>query len=94
MNTKRIWSAQLKDYIDVDVIETVKRDIRLYYYEDGTLRKMGKGKTGINRHIFDSIESCKERILKLKTLEHHSTDQFVITEYFPNESSIILEIIS
>lgn len=63
-----------------------KRDIRLYYYDNGNIIKVGKGKTGIARHIFPTIEECIEKINILKTKPYFKDHQYVIVEYKDNIS--------
>jgi hypothetical protein len=67
------------------------RDIRLYYYQAGTLRKWNSGV-----YYFGSIEDCKKMIEKLKqpTKYRKALDyQWVITEYFNPYDSKIIEVI-
>jgi RNA-binding protein YhbY len=63
-----------------------KRDIRLYYYDNGNIIKVGKGKIGIDRHVFDTIEECTDRINLLKTKKYFKDYQYVIVEYKDNIS--------
>jgi len=77
----------------------MKRDIRLYAYYFGALRKTGSGKTGIHKHQFDNVDECKARIEVLRRTKTWENDQFLIIEYFPREhssdnSSVILEIVN
>ena len=61
-----------------------KEDIRLYYFGEGQLYKMGRGKTGIHKHMFNSLKECQDRIVELKKMKMHSLKetQFVIVKYF------------
>ena len=43
-------------------METAKRDIRLYEYDGGILRKLGFGKTHQIPHMHTSLESCQATV--------------------------------
>lgn len=66
-------------------IATEEKDIRVYYFEDGGLRKVGPGSFLHSiKHKHTSINNCKESIdnLKLSKLIHKDKEvQFVIVEY-------------
>jgi hypothetical protein len=75
-----------------------KKDIRLYEYVTGTLRKVGKGKTGTRPHIFDSIEKCESHIAHLRTrykkvYKEEDDTQYLIIEYFGVFNSKIIKIV-
>jgi len=71
-----------------------KRDLRLYEYGYGTLKKVGSSRSKVNnsqRHFFDDIEQLKTHINWLKSKRQNT--QFIIIEYFGTYNSKILEII-
>lgn len=61
------------------------KDIRVYYFEDGGLRKVGPGSFLHSiKHKHTSIANCKEAIDNLKLSRFVQKDrevQFVIVEY-------------
>ena len=63
------------------------RDLRLYTYNYGSLKRCGVGKL----HLFKDIYTLKERINILKN--KGNKNQFVIIEYFNSHESQIIEII-
>jgi len=72
-------------------MENKKRDFRLYEYENGTLRKVGRGKTGPRPHQFDEYEKCENHVDFLRhKYKSHANTQFLIIEYIgPYNSSIM-----
>jgi|694.fasta_scaffold00478_44 hypothetical protein len=71
------------------------RDIRLYYYDNGTLKKNGSRK---GEHLFESIEQLKnyledKRNNSLRLKKFYNIVQFVIVEYFDKYKSKIIEVI-
>jgi hypothetical protein len=71
------------------------KDLRLYYYESGTLRRVGNSKSDKslrNRHYFTSLEEVENHIEKL-TERWLKGKQFVIVEYFELYKSKIIKII-
>ena len=72
-------------------------DIRLYFYDHGTLRKWGSGKTGVRIHKFTSIQDCKQHIREVSRHRKFGPNwaklQFVITEYHNTYSSNIIEVV-
>ena len=70
----------------------MKRDIRLYYYLNGSLAKPFNGSK--KYHKFTNVEMCKERIKFMKdSVNLFKNIQFVIIEYTDKYHSKILEII-
>lgn len=66
------------------------RDLRLYQFRAGVLFKFGRGKTGLKRHFYDSLEDIKDFLESLKSSKLRGEKQFVIVEYLgPYESKII-----
>lgn len=71
----------------------MKKDIRLYYYDHGTLKKWGRlKKHAFQQHFFENDEDCVEYIYenilpkRFKGLQN----TFVVVEYTnPYESEII-----
>lgn len=66
----------------------MKEDIRLYRYEDGNLRKVGRLKTpSLQRHYFETVEQCLLHIVdnliseKNRFHMHYQKDTFVIVKY-------------
>ena len=41
------------------------RDLRLYTYDSGSLRKYGRGKTGVHRHFYNSMEDIEAYVDRL-----------------------------
>ena len=75
-----------------------KRDIRLYEYATGTLRKVGRGKTGNRPHMFESVEKCEEHISNIqsrhrKIYQKDDDTQYLIIEYFGAFRSKIIKIV-
>lgn len=72
------------------------RDLRLYTYGHGTLRKFGRSKSKINnsqRHFFTDIDQLRGHVHWLQTKGYKGL-QFVIVEYIHvGATSKILEII-
>ena len=71
------------------------KDLRLYTYESGTLKRVGNSKSDKclrNRHYFTSIEEIESHIDKL-TEKWLKGKQFVIVEYFELYKSKIVKII-
>lgn len=68
-----------------------KRDIRLYYYDAGQLKKNDTRK---KYHHFETLEEVREMIesYKYRKLDIHFR-QWVIVEYFDKYKSKIIEII-
>lgn len=67
-----------------------KRDIRLYMYASGGLRKIGHGQMGV--HKYTSVPACMINLEKMRKKSPHT--QFVITEYFDSHISRIIYITS
>lgn len=66
------------------------RDLRLYQFRAGVLFKFGRGKTGLKRHFYNSLEDIKDFLESLKSSKLRGEKQFVIVEYLgPYESKII-----
>jgi len=65
-------------------------EYRLYMYSDGTLRKVGKGKTGPRPHQFTDFESISDHVIFLKEkYRGYQKTQFVVVEWFgPYDSKI------
>ena len=64
------------------------RDLRLYYYGNGQLYKLGHTK---KTHKFTTLKDCRERIKWLNSKNY--VYQYVIIEYFGTHNSRIIEII-
>jgi len=74
-------------------MENAKRDIRLYEYDNGTLRKTGRGKTGARPHLFDTIEKCEGHIAFLREkYKSNASKQYLIVEYFGAYDSQIIKL--
>ena len=73
------------------------RDLRLYYYGNGTLYRWGRGKTGGYRHQYNDIEDIRNKITDLfnssPSYRYYRTKQFPIVEYFKAYNSKIIELI-
>jgi hypothetical protein len=75
-----------------------KRDIRLYQYSAGGLQKVGRNKTGLRPHLFESVEKCEEHIewLRNKYKSSYKADdntQYLVIEYFGSYESKILKLL-
>jgi len=74
----------------------MKRDLRLYYYESGSLRKHGSLKSGIRtKHFFKSEEEIQE-VLDWYTINSNRlriNHQYVVVEYFAIYQSKIIKVI-
>lgn len=62
------------------------RDIRLYHYDNGTLKKMSPKKL----HHYTSISECMMMIGKMKKQKFGGMYQYVIVEYTGTYSSEII----
>lgn len=74
-----------------------KKDIRLYYYEHGTLKKWGRLRTPNvkMRHFFDDVEECVDHVYKEiltanDVWEGTRKKTFVVVEYFDSYKSEIV----
>lgn len=70
------------------------RDLRLYQLRAGVLFKFGRGKTGLKRHFYNSLEDIKDFLESLKSSKLRGEKQFVIVEYLGPYESKIIEIIN
>ena len=74
--------------------ENNKREFRLYEYNCGTLRKVGRGKTGNRPHIFENFDECSNQVDLLRhKFKSYSNTQFIVIEYFGPFNSRIVEIL-
>lgn len=70
--------------------EELSKDIRLYTYGQGTLHKLGKGKTGPRPHMFSSVEAAEADVKK--RIDNHEGrygrdyTQYVIVEYTESDT--------
>ena len=69
------------------------RDIRLYTYDSGSLRKYGRGKTGVHRHFYNSMEDIEAYVDRLKSNSRNIGYQYIVIEYFSTYHSRIIKII-
>ena len=65
-------------------METAKRDIRLYEFDGGILRKLGFGKTHQIPHMHTSLESCQATVeILMQRKNYRKKDrQILMIEYF------------
>lgn len=77
-------------------METAKRDIRLYEYDGGILRKLGFGKTHQIPHMHTSLESCQAtvEILMQRKIYRKKDRQILIVEYLGAYDSKIINLIN
>ena len=77
-------------------METAKRDIRLYEYDGGILRKFGFGKTHQIPHMHTSLESCQAtvEILMQRKIYRKKDRQILIVEYLGAYDSKIINLIN
>lgn len=72
------------------------RDLRIYKYENGNLKKIGSNKSTkfkILQHYFTNIQEIKEHIEWCRIKGFYYESQIVIVEYFDSYKSRIIEII-
>lgn len=74
-----------------------KKDIRLYYYDNGSLKKWGRLRTeDLLRHYFNKVDDCVEhiydRLLDKNGIYYKSASRktFVIVEYLDSYKSEIV----
>lgn len=67
----------------------MERDIRIYKYSCGTLKKVGSGKTGLNPHFYSNEEFAISRVSYLK--KTNPEIQFLLVEYTNNYKSKIIK---
>lgn len=70
------------------------RDLRLYQFRAGILFKFGRGRTGLKRHFYNSLEDIKDFLESLKSSKLRGEKQFVIVEYLGPYKSKIIETIN
>lgn len=74
-------------------------DIRLYYYDSGTLRKWGRLKTpGNSQHYFNNLDECRDYVNKWTSPgsifhKRFKDTAFVVVEYLDTYTSRILAVI-
>lgn len=78
----------------------MKQDIRLYFYKNGGLKKIGNSRRSgrFDSHFFSSLEECEDHIEKLKNnnikfAQYLKKLQFVIVEYLDIFQSKIIKVI-
>jgi hypothetical protein len=69
------------------------RDLRLYTYDSGSLIRCGRGKTGMHKHFYNSVEDIEAYIDRLKSSNRNIGYQYIVVEYFSTYNSRIIKII-
>jgi hypothetical protein len=69
------------------------RDLRLYTYDSGSLIKCGRGKTGMHKHFYNSVEDIEAYVDRLKSSNRNIGYQYIVVEYFSTYHSRIIKII-
>jgi hypothetical protein len=68
----------------------MERDIRIYKYSRGTLKKVGSGKAGLDPHFYSNEKFAVGRISYLKITNPET--QYLLVEYTGKYESKIIKI--
>lgn len=74
-------------------MKNTKKDIRLYEYDNGIMKKTGRGKLGLRPHLFETLEECEGHIQFLREkYKSNPNTQYLIVEYFGSYHSRIVKL--